>query len=166
MLKAIVQHSTKLVAFLSALKLALYQPQIRHLTQILDALLVCDNKKTLTNLSRQLEVEVDPKNAADFFRESTWQSQAISSPRKRFMLALLLGAAKALKLGVPLLIAIDDSLGEKDQATRHLQTVAFHHNQTDGSRKKPAYTNGYVYVEVHLQMGPLGFTFDLRFVPA
>jgi hypothetical protein len=124
--------------------------------------LVCDNKKTLTNLSRQLEVEVDPKNAADFFRESTWQSQAISSPRKRFMLAILLGAAKALKIGVPLLIGIDDSLGEKDQATRHLQAVAFHHNPTDGSRKKPAYTNGYVYVEVHLQLGPLGFTFDLR----
>jgi hypothetical protein len=162
MLKAIVQHSTKLVAFLSALNLALYQPQIRHLTQILDALLVCENEKTLTNLTRQLEAEVDPKNAADFFRESTWQSQALSSPRKRFMLALLLRAAKALKLGVPLLVGIDDSLGEKDKATRHLEAVAYHHNHTEGSRNKPTYTNGYVYVEVHLQMGPLGFTFDLR----
>jgi hypothetical protein len=37
MLRAIVQHSTKFVAFLNALKLALSQPQIRHLTEIVDA---------------------------------------------------------------------------------------------------------------------------------
>jgi hypothetical protein len=162
MLRAIVQHSTKLVAFLSALKLALYQPQIRHLTQIVDALLVCDREKTLTNLSRQLEEPVHPKNAADFFRESPWQAQAVSSARKRFMLAVLLAVAKTFQEKVPLLVGIDDSLGEKDPATHHLEGVAFHHNHTEGSRKQPRYTNGYVYVEVHLQLGPLGFTWDTR----
>ncbi len=49
MLSAIVQHSSNLVALLSALKLALYQPQIRHMTHIVDALLVCNSEKTLTN---------------------------------------------------------------------------------------------------------------------
>jgi hypothetical protein len=162
MLKAIVQHSTKLVAFLNALKLALYQPQIRHLTQIVDALLVCNTEKTLTNLSHQLEEEVHPKNAADFFRESTWQPEAVSKARKQFMVARLLEAAKAFKEHFPLLISIDDSLGEKDKATRHLEGVAFHHNHNDGNSKRPCYTNGYVYVEVHLQLGPLGFTYDTR----
>jgi hypothetical protein len=71
MLKVIVQHSNKLVAFLNALRLTLSQPQICHLTEIVDALLVCDREKTLANLSRQLEKEVHSKNAADFFREST-----------------------------------------------------------------------------------------------
>ena len=71
MLRAIVQHSPKLVAFLSALKLALYQPQIRHLTQIVDALLVCDREKTLTNLSRQLEETVHPENAPISFGRAT-----------------------------------------------------------------------------------------------
>ena len=33
MLKAIVQQSEQLVAFISALNIVLYQPQIRHLTQ-------------------------------------------------------------------------------------------------------------------------------------
>ena len=78
------------------------------------------------------------------------------------MVARLLEAAKAFKEHFPLLISIDDSLGEKDKATRHLEGVAFHHNHNDGNSKRPSYTNGYVYVEVHLQLGPLGFTYDTR----
>ena len=50
MLGVIVQHSAEIVTFISWLSLALYQPQIRHLTQLVDALLVCDSRKTLTNL--------------------------------------------------------------------------------------------------------------------
>lgn len=162
MLKVIVQHTTKLVAFLTALKIALYQPQIRHLMNLVDALLVCPNEKTLTNLYRQIVGDPDPKTAADFFRESTWAMGAVSNPRKQFMVMTLLAAAKTLHLDVPLLIGIDDSLGKKDPATRHLEAVDFHHNHNEGSRKKPKFANGFVYVEVHLQLGPIGCTFDLR----
>jgi Transposase DDE domain len=162
MLKVIVQHTVQLVAFLTGLKIALYQSQIRHLTHLVDALLVCQNEKTLTNLYRQIAGDPDPKTAADFFRESTWAVAAVSSPRKQFMVMTLLAAAKALHLNVPLLIGIDDSLGEKGKATRHLEAVDFHHNHSEGSSKKPKYANGFVYVEVHLQLGPIGCTFDLR----
>ncbi len=125
MLKTIVQHSAELIAFLVALKIVLYQPQIRHLTQMVDALLVCPNEKTLSNLYRQLVGEPNPKNAADFFRESTWSVDAVSKPRKAFMLLKLLAAAQALHLTSPLLVSIDDSLGEKDKATRHLEAVDY-----------------------------------------
>lgn len=162
MLKTIVQHSAELIAYLVALKIVLYQPQIRHLTQLVDALLVCPNEKTLSNLYRQLVGEPGPKNAADFFRESTWSVDAVSKPRKAFMLLKLLAAAQALHLTSPLLVSIDDSLGKKDKATRHLEAVDYHHNHSEGSGKKPKYANGFVYVEVHLQLGPIGFTFDLR----
>jgi hypothetical protein len=162
MLKVIVQHAAQLVAFLTGLKLALYQSQIRHLTHLVDALLVCPNEKTLTNLYRQIASDPDPKTAADFFRESTWAVAAVSTPRKQFMVLTLLAAAKTLHLNLPLLIGIDDSLGEKGKATRHLEAVDFHHNHSEGSGKQPKYANGFVYVEVHLQLGPLGCTFDLR----
>jgi hypothetical protein len=78
------------------------------------------------------------------------------------MVLTLLAAAKTLHLNLPLLIGIDDSLGEKDKETRHLQAVDYHHNHSEGTSKKPSFTNGFVYVEVHLQLGPIGFTFDLR----
>ncbi len=47
MLPLIVQHSEALTNFVLALQLALYQPQIRHLLQIVDALIVCSQRKTL-----------------------------------------------------------------------------------------------------------------------
>lgn len=162
MLKIIVQQSSELVAFIKALNIVLYQPQIRHLIQLLDALLVCHDKKTLTNLYHQYLHDPDPKTAADFFRESPWQKEALSQPRKRFMLMKLLEMARRLGLEKVILVSIDDSLGKKDQATKHLEAVDYHYNHTAGSQKKPAFANGYVYVEVHLQIGPLGFLFDTR----
>jgi hypothetical protein len=53
MLKTIVHPSVKLVEFIFALKLALYQPQSQHLQRIADALIVCDRRKTLTNQYRE-----------------------------------------------------------------------------------------------------------------
>jgi hypothetical protein len=45
MLTRILHNSAKLCAFLDELKLDLYQPQRRHLLNLADALLVCDEKK-------------------------------------------------------------------------------------------------------------------------
>ncbi|MBN1937155.1 MAG: hypothetical protein JW934_21025 [Anaerolineae bacterium] len=95
MLGVIVQHSVDIVTFISWLSPALYQPQIRHLIRLVDALLVCDSKKTLTNISRQLAAKYDPKTAADFFRESPWQVIDVSGPRKRWMLLKFLVGAEA-----------------------------------------------------------------------
>lgn len=162
MLGVIVQHSVEIVTFISWLSPALYQPQIRHLIQLVDALLVCDSHKTLTNLYRRLAVSRDPKTAADFFRESPWQVIAISGPRKRWMLLKFLELACKLNLAPVILVSLDDSLGKKHKDTRHLEAVSFHHNHTDSTRKKQVYSNGYVYVELHIQIGPIGFLFDTR----
>jgi hypothetical protein len=162
MLGVIVQHSVEIVTFISWLSLALYQPQMRHLIQLVDALLVCDSRKTLTNLYRQLAASPDPKTAADFFRESPWQAIDISGPRKRWMLFKFLELACKLNLASAIQVGVDDSLGKKHKDTRHLEAVSFHHNHTDSTRKKQVYSNGYVYVEVHIQIGPIGFLFDTR----
>jgi hypothetical protein len=162
MLGVIVQHSVEIVTFISWLSPALYQPQIRHLIQLVDALLVCDSHKTLTNLYRQLASNADPKTAADFFRESPWQVIDISGPRKRWMLLRFLELAQKLNVALIILASVDDSLGKKYKDTRHLEAVSFHHNHTDSTRKKQVYSNGYVYVELHIQIGPFGFLFDTR----
>jgi len=162
MLTTIVQQSQNLVAFISALNLALYQPQIRHLIQIVDTLLVSDGCKTLSSLYRLWIGKPDPKTAADFFRESPWEIETISRPRKQVMLQKLLALARQLGIELVILIGVDDSLGKKGKATRHLQAVDFHHNHTECSGRKQVYSNGYVYVEVHVQIGPFGFLFDIR----
>jgi hypothetical protein len=76
-LKTIVHPSVKLVEYIVALKLALYQPQIKYLERLSDTLTVRDRCKTLTNLYRETLEELDPRTVADFFRESPWQAQDI-----------------------------------------------------------------------------------------
>lgn len=162
MLPLIVQHSEALTSFVFALQLALYQPQIRHLLQIVDALLVCNQRKTLSNLSRLLHLAPDPKALADFFRESPWTVDLIGQPRKQFMVCKLLELASKAGLPLTILASLDDSLGKKGKATKHLEAVDYHHNHTESTRKRQAWCNGYVYVELHLQIGPFGFLFDTR----
>jgi len=162
MLPLIVQHSEALTTFIFALQLALYQPQIRHLLEIVDALIVCHQRKTLSGLSRLLHQSVDPKALADFFRESPWKVDLISQPRKKFMLAKALELAQAAGIALKILVSLDDSLGKKGKATKHLEAVDHHHNHTESTRKRQAWSNGYVYVELHVQIGPFGFLFDTR----
>ena len=162
MLTAIVQHSQDLVAFISALNIVLYQPQIRHLIQMVDALLVSNETKTISGLYRLVKGQPDPKSGADFLRESPWEPADIGSARKRWMMNMFLELASKVNMAFEIFISIDDSLGKKGKATKHLEAVDYQHNHTESSRKKQTYTNGYVYVEVHVQIGPFGFLFDTR----
>ena len=134
----------------------------RHLLEIVDALLVCNERKTLSDLTRVLHVAPDPKVLADFFRESPWTVDLIGQPRKKFMVLKLLEMAAKAGLELKILASLDDSLGKKGKATKHLQAVDYHHNHTESTKKRQAWSNGYVYVELHLQIGPLGFLFDTR----
>ncbi|MGB8716865.1 MAG: transposase, partial [Rhodanobacteraceae bacterium] len=152
----------ELVAFINALNMALYQPQIRHLIQMVDALLTSNETKTISGLYRLLKGQPDPKSGADFLRESPWEPEDISGPRKRWMVMKFLELARKVNIAFEIFIGIDDSLGKKGNATRHLEAVDYHHNHSESSKKKQAYANGYVYVEVHVQIGPFGFLFDTR----
>jgi hypothetical protein len=162
MLTAIVQHSEELVAFITVLNIALYQPQIRHLIQMVDALLTSSETKTISGLYRLLKAQPNPKNGADFLRESPWKPEDIGLSRKRWMVMKFLELASELHVAFEIFIGIDDSLGKKGKATKHLEAVDYHHNHTESTKAKQVYANGYVYVEVHLQIGPLGFLFDTR----
>ena len=162
MLTAIVQHSQELVAFITALNIVLYQPQIRHLIQMVDALLTSNDTKTISGLYRLLKSQPDPKSGADFLRESPWEPEDIGMARKRWMVMKFLELARQVNLAFEIFVGIDDSLGKKGKATRHLEAVDYHHNHTESTQTKQVYTNGYVYVEMHLQIGPFGFLFDLR----
>jgi len=162
MLALIVQHSANLVAFIDALQLELYKPQMRHLLRIVDALLVSNQSKTISALYRLFQEKTDPKNGADFFRESPWKAKDIGVFRKRWMMKTFLELARKVSMSFEIFIKIDDSLGKKGKATRHLEAVDLHHNHLESTGKKQVYTNGYMYVEVGVQIGPFDFLFDTR----
>ena len=70
--------------------------------------------------------------------------------------------ASRVNVAFEIFIGIDDSLGKKGKATKHLEAVDYHHNHSESTQKRQVYTTGYVYVEAHVQIGPFGFLFDTR----
>jgi hypothetical protein len=78
---------------------------MRHLLQMVDALLGSNDTKTISGLYRLLKGQPDTKTGADFLRESPWEPNDVSSPRKHWMVN------KFLKLAGKLNIAsVDENL--------------------------------------------------------
>ncbi|MEW6651818.1 MAG: transposase [Chloroflexota bacterium] len=138
------------------------RPQRRHLINVVDALLVCQEKKTLAALERQFVESVDVSNWADCFRISPWRASALREPLKEFLVHQALLCATSTSGPVPILVSIDDSLGEKDKSTRHIEPVSWHYDHIESTKKKPRYKNGLAYVVCTMCVGQIEFTFDIR----
>jgi hypothetical protein len=74
MLTHILHNSVKLCTFLDQLHIDLSKPQRQHVLNMADALLVCEDTKTLAALQRQFIEAPDASNMADFLRISPWQA--------------------------------------------------------------------------------------------
>ncbi len=74
MLTHILHNSEKLRTFVDSLDIPLSKPQHAHILNMSDALLVCEDRKTLTALQRQFVQSPDASNMADFLCISPWQA--------------------------------------------------------------------------------------------
>jgi hypothetical protein len=163
LLKLIVQHSPKLLAFLCGVQLRLTKPQLQHVLRLADALIVSEARhKTIAGLYRLIVDAPDPSNGADTLRISPWTAEDLRAPLRHFIVADLVAYAHQTDEWT-LYVSLDDSLGAKDKDTRHLEAVAYHHDHTKSQGKKnPRYTNGTVHVEVRLQLGARSYAYDWR----
>jgi Transposase DDE domain len=163
LLKRIVQHSPKLFVFLCGLHLRLSQPQWQHVLRLADALIVSEARhKTIAGLYRLIVEAPDPSNGADTLRISPWTAEDLRAPLRDFIVRDLVDYAHQSNQWT-LYVSLDDSLGEKDKGTRHLEAVDYHHDHTKSQgKKKPYYTNGAVHVEVRLELGTRSYAYDWR----
>jgi hypothetical protein len=154
LLKLIVHHAPKLLVFVCGLHLRLSKPQWQHVIRMADALIVSDMRhKTIAGLYRLIVGAPDASNGADSLRLSPWTTEDLRAPIRHFTVADLVAYATETNEWT-LYVSLDDSLGEKDKDTRHLEAVAYHHDHTKSQGKqKPYYTNGTVHLEVRLQLG-------------
>lgn len=163
MLRHIFKNSKRLEAFLLALNLKLYEPQRRHITHVIDALLVCEDKKTLSALHRQI---INPPSDAyalcDCFRQSPWQGDHIRQQLTPYLVGQALSQAEAK--GEPRIIYLggDDSLTEKDKATEHLEAVDWHIDHAESTKKKKVYKKGLVHTHLHMKVGSQQVTVNWR----
>ena len=162
MLTRILHNSPQLCTFFKQLDIELHKPQRRHIINIADALLVCEDKKTLAALQRQFVEAPDASNMADFLRISPWQANDVRAALRVHQVAWLIAEAKRVDAPKVIYINIDDSLGEKDQDTRHLEPVDWHYDHSESTRSKPCYKNAFCYVACTLRIGGNVATVDLR----
>ncbi len=61
-------------------------PQRQHMLNMADALLVCEDTKTLAALQRQFLQAPDTSNMADFLRISPWQANDVSDALRQHLI--------------------------------------------------------------------------------
>ncbi len=162
MLTRILHNSPALYTFLDQLDLQLSQPQRQHILNIADALLVCEDIKTLSALQRQFIEAPDVSNMADFLRISPWDAQDVRVALRCGQLEWLLHEAEQRNLPKVMYINLDDSIGQKHKDTRHLEPVDWHYDHTESSKRRPRFKNGICYLACTVAVGPLVVTVDLR----
>ena len=162
MLTRIVQPAPALETVLDSLHLNLSQPQRDHLLDLVDSLLVCDERKTLAALQRQFLDATDPSNWADFLRISPWSAADVRDALRRHQVTWLLELAQARNLPTVLYVNLDDSLGKKDKHTSHIEPVDWFHDHNESTPSRPRYHKAFCYLECTLRAGDLTATVDLR----
>ena len=162
MLTRIVHNSAKLCTFIDQLDLNLSKPQRQHIRNLADALLVCEDEKTLAALQRQFLEAPDASNLADFLRISPWQADDVRSALRIQQVQWAIAQAENLGLPKIIYVNIDDSLGEKDKDTRHLEPVDWFHDHSESTKRKPAYKNAFCYLVATVRIGKMVVTVDLH----
>jgi len=162
MLTRIVQPAPALETFLASLHLNLSRPQAEHLLQLVDGLLVTDERKTLAALQRQFLDATDPSNWADFLRISPWSTAEARDQLRLHQVRGLLELAQARGLPKVLYVNLDDSLGKKDKHTAHIEPVDWFHDHNESTPRQPRYHKAFCYLECTLRVGDLTATVDLR----
>jgi hypothetical protein len=127
-----------------------------------DALLVCEDTKTLAALQRQFVQVPDPSNLADFLRISPWQAEEVRAALRVHQVAWLIAAAEGEGAPKVIYINLDDSLGEKDKDTRHLEPVDWFFDHSESTQTRPRYKNAFCYVVCTLRIGANVATIDLQ----
>jgi len=161
MLTRIVQQSPNLVTFFEGLELPLTEPQMRHLINLTDGILATDTEKTLAQIQRQFVEAPDPSNMADFLRLSPWPTAVVRQQLQGFMVSIAVAIAEAKGDPKLILMAIDDSIAEKDKQTSRLETVDWHYDHLESTKKRPRYKKGMAFLVVHVLIGSVHLVFDV-----
>lgn len=162
MLTRILHNSDSLYSFFNELGLDLSLPQRQHMLNMADALLVCEETKTLAALQRQFVQAPDASNMADFLRISPWKAHDVRDALRIHQVNRLLAGVEQSDKPPVIYINMDDSLGEKDKATSHIQAVDWHYDHSESTKNKPRYKNGFCYLVCTMRVGKQTATVDMR----
>ena len=144
------------------LQLRLSKPQARHVERIVEAVIVCEGRKTLAELYRIWVDAPDESAVADFLRQSPWDEEELQARLQEFVIQELLTQAEPGDEEPVLWISIDDSTHKKDKGTKALEIVDWVRDPQASSKSKKKTCKGAVEVSLHVQMGEVSYRFAFR----
>ena len=162
MLKRIIHPSALLVTFIIGLEMALSRPQREHILRTADAIIVCEERKSLTALYRQWVEAPDVSAVADSFREGPWRGETVRQDVESFALTELLGRGAAEGAQPIVFGSIDDTVARKDKDTKRLEAVDWVHDHAGSGKGQTAFCKAAVHVSLRVAIGSLGYTFSFR----
>ena len=162
MLTRILHNSDPLRTFINELGLDLSLPQGQHVLNMADALLVCEEKKTLAALQRQFVQAPDESNMADFLRISPWSTPEVRDALRQHQVRWVIDEAQTAGTKRVIYLNIDDSLGPKGKKTHRIEPVAWHYDHSESTKGRPRYKNAFCYLVCTMRIGAHTATVDLR----
>lgn len=90
---------------------------------------------------------------ADFLRISPWPTEEAYKKLQPFTVKSAIEIAEARGDPKIILVAVDDSLAEKDKQTSHMEAVDWHYDYLEGEKDRPRYKKGMAFIVVHLLVG-------------
>lgn len=163
MLKLLVKASSIFKKFIFKLQLKLSKPQMDHLLRISEAIILCDEKKTLSSLHRITLDAPDVSAAADFLRQSRWNDAGVRKALAKFTIEYAIEKArKEYSFKPEIIIALDDSTTRKDKGTKNLEAVSWHFDHAGSGKGQTQYCKGVVHLNLRILIGSYGFTFTWR----
>jgi hypothetical protein len=154
----IVAPAQALIKFLLLLKLRFSEPQQRHLTNFIEALLACDGTKTIAKLNRLILDATDQSAFTDFFTYSTWDNDELHRLWQSALVGWVLGDNQLALVPEPFYISIDDSGSKKPTTSLHFEVTDWHFDTTEGR----GFGYGVVFVTVHIACGKRSTIIALR----
>src|SRR5262249_27441112 len=120
-----------------------------------EALLVCEDAKTLAALPRQCVDAPEASTMADGLRLSPWQADDVRPTLRAQQVAGVVAQAEPSRAPKVMYITLADSMGEQHKPPRPLEPVAFHHDHNDRSKRTPRDKNGFCSLVCTLRLGQL-----------
>jgi hypothetical protein len=129
----------------------------------MDALLVCEEPKTLSALHRQLvKPPSDVYAVCDCFRASPWSGAEVRASSQEELVDWAFRLAGPPTSGTAVYVKIDDSLTEKAAKTESLEAVDWHCDYRASTKTHKVYKKGLVHVHLTLQVGTIEVTVNWR----
>jgi hypothetical protein len=143
----IISPVRKLVTFFAILNLRFSKPQRAHALNFMEGIIMHEDDKTLSGISRLLFDGCHPSSLADFFTYSPWDEQDVRYHLQEALIGWLLRDKQHNLFNDCITISVDDSLVIKPKESKHFELADWHFD----ANGRGGFAWGISFVTMHME---------------